>query len=259
MASTITAAAARKLCSKTELTLVQASYATNVRDLTPSQLRQKITRARKLRDKYRDLAKQQRGESRGKRKPQSTRAAQSDENTVRKATLFQETLDRLEQQLARKEKTSTMKTKKTSAKKATTPATSARSPSAAKSSSKTSAKKAGASADGSKSKKKSHASSKAAPAAKAARTPKPRGRKTKASVAMAATGASLGATPTGQASASGWPGAMEQISSRKTRRQDKSNKATYGATQSQFAATSTQKMQGHVSGQTKRRQAKRDA
>lgn len=92
---------AQRLCTKPEFELVEASFPARAKQLTPGRLRQKVVRARKLRDKYRDLAKRQRLEARGKRAPQRSRPAQGNENTDRKAQLFQETLDRFEAQLRR--------------------------------------------------------------------------------------------------------------------------------------------------------------
>jgi hypothetical protein len=92
----ISRSSAERLCSGPELELVEASYPANAKQLSPARLQQKIQRARRLRDKYRDLAKQQRGEARGKRQARSTRASRGNENTVRNAQLFAEVLDRLQ-------------------------------------------------------------------------------------------------------------------------------------------------------------------
>jgi hypothetical protein len=94
-------ATARKLATQTEWTLLEASRAREITELTPARLAQKIARARKLRDKYRDLAKQQRGEARGKRSPKSTRAAAGNANTVIKEQMFAEALERFEARLAK--------------------------------------------------------------------------------------------------------------------------------------------------------------
>jgi hypothetical protein len=92
---------AARLCTKPELELVEASFPPDVKQLTPGRLRQKVERTRRIRDKYRDLSKRQRGESRGKAEPRRSRPAQGSANTERKATLFDETLNRFEKQLAR--------------------------------------------------------------------------------------------------------------------------------------------------------------
>jgi hypothetical protein len=87
---------ARRLCTKPEFELVEASKIVNMKQLTPARLQQKVGRARRLRDKYRDLAKRQRLEARGKQAPRKSRPSQGHENTDRKAQLFQEVLERFE-------------------------------------------------------------------------------------------------------------------------------------------------------------------
>jgi hypothetical protein len=97
----ISRATASRLCTRPELDLVDASYPANAKLLSPGRLRQKVGRARKLRDKYRDLARRQRSESRGKSEPRRSRPAAGHDNTTRKAELFAEVLDRFEAQLER--------------------------------------------------------------------------------------------------------------------------------------------------------------
>lgn len=147
---------AQRLCTKPEFELVEASFPARAKQLTPGRLRQKVVRARKLRDKYRDLAKRQRLEARGKRAPQRSRPAQGNENTDRKAQLFQETLDRFETQLrrtdgpapdrvAKKPGVQDAGARKTGARKAGAKKASARKPGAKKTGArKAGAKKAGA-------------------------------------------------------------------------------------------------------------------
>lgn len=96
-------ATARKLATQAEWTLLEASFASELKALTPARLKQKITRARKLQDKYRDKARQQKGEMRGKRTPTGTRAAKGNANTVAKQELFTEARERFEAQLAKLE------------------------------------------------------------------------------------------------------------------------------------------------------------
>lgn len=96
-------ATARKLATASEWALVEASFGRSITALTPARLRQKVARARKLQDKYRDLARQQRGEARGKRRARSTRAAQGNANTVVKQQMFAEALKRFTARLAQLE------------------------------------------------------------------------------------------------------------------------------------------------------------
>jgi hypothetical protein len=113
-----TKSAARKLATQAELPLLESSFPPALKDVTPGRLKQKITRARKLHNKYRDLAEQQRGEARGKRQAKSTRPAKGNANTVIKQEMFAEALARFEaalekleakaaKELARKEKAAT--------------------------------------------------------------------------------------------------------------------------------------------------------
>lgn len=95
----ITRAEARQLSTKPEFDLYVASTPTEVKSHTATRLKSKIDRSRKLRDKYRDLAKRQRLEARGKKAPSGTRAAQGNQRTVRKAELFAEVLERFEKRL----------------------------------------------------------------------------------------------------------------------------------------------------------------
>jgi hypothetical protein len=92
---------ARKICSGTELELVLASFAPAILALDEASLRSLRSRARRLRDRWRDAATRQRGEARGKRTPRKTRPASDSANTVRKQRLFAETTERIEKQLTR--------------------------------------------------------------------------------------------------------------------------------------------------------------
>ncbi len=91
---------ARPLCTQREWELVSDSWNPELQQLDASRLRQKVQRARTQRDKYRDLARQQAGEARGKRASRSTRPAQSNESTRRKAQIFDEALERFQERLA---------------------------------------------------------------------------------------------------------------------------------------------------------------
>jgi hypothetical protein len=98
------------LLTKDEATLVRSSAAASAKALTPSRLKDQIARARKLRDKYADLAKRQRGEAKGTRARSGTRAAQGNENTTKKVELFADALSRFEKELARRESKAAGKT-----------------------------------------------------------------------------------------------------------------------------------------------------
>jgi hypothetical protein len=87
--------AIQRLMTKAEAEFIQSLAAGRLEDTTPARLRQKLDRARRLRDKYRDLARRQRGEMRGKAEPRSTRPARSNENTLRKVQVFEWAIDRI--------------------------------------------------------------------------------------------------------------------------------------------------------------------
>lgn len=101
MAYTLTQA--RTLLSTTELALFDASRAQPIKALTPARLRGKVTRARALRDKYRDLYRRQTVGTRAA--PASRRSAVGGDNarTQHKAVLFAEVLARFEERLQRLE------------------------------------------------------------------------------------------------------------------------------------------------------------
>jgi hypothetical protein len=100
---TQTKAMARKLATKAEWVLLERSFPPLLKEITVGRLKQKVTLARKLQDKYRDLARQQRGEARGKRRAKGARPAAGNANTMVKHEIFAEALSRFETQLAKLE------------------------------------------------------------------------------------------------------------------------------------------------------------
>jgi hypothetical protein len=96
---------AREICTKPEMELVEASFAPAINALTPARLRSKITRARKLQDKYREMARSQHRTV--KDKNPTARLRNNNVRTERKARLFEETRIRFEKRLARLEGTET--------------------------------------------------------------------------------------------------------------------------------------------------------
>jgi len=89
---------ARALCTANELDLVMASGGEGLRALSEARLKQKVVRARTLRDKYRDLLRRQRLAA---RRP-GAKPARDDANarTAAKADLFEQTLARFVDRLA---------------------------------------------------------------------------------------------------------------------------------------------------------------
>jgi hypothetical protein len=92
---------ARPLCTNAEYTLFTASLTGSVTELTPAQLRSKIERTRKLRDKYRDLFKRQRLANRARTGTKKGDRPSTNERTQDKATLFDEALGRFEARAAK--------------------------------------------------------------------------------------------------------------------------------------------------------------
>lgn len=251
---------AKTLCTASEFQLVQASAPSALKGRTPAQIKSKLDRARKLRNKFRDLAKKQAGEARGKRAPTGRTAAKGNDRTVEKAELFQEVLDRLEQALA-----AASKTAKPGATKKKTAASSAKKAAAKKSSTK----KAPAKAAGEK-KTVSTAKSAKKPATKAGSggsASKPATAEVKpaapVAVPLGAAPIRIGAGSLGASSSSSFGSlfgsSMAGQQSRETRRKEKSQNTKLAREQSRFAHTSQEKIQGHVGAQTRRSQAKRDS
>lgn len=119
---TIQKSTARTLATKAEWPLIESSYGDALKALTPGRLKQKIARARTLQDKYRDLARQQRGEARGKRQAKGTRPAQGNDGTRRKQELFTEVRERFEAQLAKLEAKAAREAEREAAREAKTEA-----------------------------------------------------------------------------------------------------------------------------------------
>jgi hypothetical protein len=92
----ITRSAARELTTREEQQLVDASFHPAIRALSEARVRQKIGRARRLRDKYADLSRRQTRDS--KRKGRG--GGDDNKRTGQKARLFAESLERFEKRLA---------------------------------------------------------------------------------------------------------------------------------------------------------------
>lgn len=94
---TISAQQAKELCTKDEFKLVEASFPPQVGALSPARLRQKVERARKLADKYRDLSRKQ---NRSTKEGVTDRMRRTNERTAQKQQLFTEARERFEERLA---------------------------------------------------------------------------------------------------------------------------------------------------------------
>jgi colicin import membrane protein len=93
----------RALTTDSEWTLLEATFRAPLAEATPVQLRKALTRLRKAADKYRDLAHQQGGEARGKRRAKKTRPAQGHANTLAKHEVFAEALARVAAEVAKRD------------------------------------------------------------------------------------------------------------------------------------------------------------
>lgn len=98
MAYTLTQA--RVLLTAAELAVFDQSRAGPVKELTAARLRGKVTRARALRDKYRDLYRRQSVATRKAAAGKRAAAGGDNERTAKKATVFEEVLERFEARLA---------------------------------------------------------------------------------------------------------------------------------------------------------------
>lgn len=134
MAYTLTQA--RGLLTAAELSLFDQSRAAPIKDLSLARLRGKVTRARALRDKYRDLYRRQTVATRGAAARKRTAVGGDNKRTGRKAEVFAEVLERFETRLtlvegrAERESGKAAPAKKVarSAKAATAPKTPAKTP-----------------------------------------------------------------------------------------------------------------------------------
>lgn len=97
MAHTLTQA--RGLLTIAELELFDQSRAEPIKALTAARLRGKVDRARKLRDKYRDLYRRQSVATRAAPAARRSAVGADNERTQRKAVVFEEVLGRFEARL----------------------------------------------------------------------------------------------------------------------------------------------------------------
>lgn len=91
--------AIQRLLTKEEAEFIETLAVGRIEATTPARLRQKLGRARRLRDKYRDLARRQRAETRGKAAPRRSRPSRSNANTLRKVQIFEWAIGRISERL----------------------------------------------------------------------------------------------------------------------------------------------------------------
>ncbi len=273
MAYTLTQA--RNLLTAAELTLFQAGRATEVKALTPAQLRAKVQRTRKLRDKYRDLFKRQRLAARERTGSKGGRSGVANARSKEKAVLFGELLERFQKRLAQVEAAG----KKAAAKKPATRKPAAKR-SAAGAARKASPRKAATKKTAKKPAKKAtrKAAKKAAGKTAGKTAGKPAGKKTgKASKArttarkstIATTAKKAGETPAaGKAAKSGAVGRAHDLPRKladvtgadasPVQGGYVSGKARSTALERRLAESRTRPIQAHISSSGRRNQARRD-
>jgi hypothetical protein len=92
--------AAKKLLNASELELFDAGRRDEIGALSAAQLRAKITRTRRLRDKYRDLYRRQRVSTRARTRTKAGTRGEANLRTRQKAEILGELLARFEKRLA---------------------------------------------------------------------------------------------------------------------------------------------------------------
>jgi hypothetical protein len=90
---------ARRLSTAAELELLESSAGTALKELSESRLRANIARARRLRDKQRDLLRRQRLASRARTGTKHGARPDSNARTAQKGRLFEDAIARFEERL----------------------------------------------------------------------------------------------------------------------------------------------------------------
>lgn len=91
---------ARAVCTATELALIESSHGPSLEKADTTRLKKKITVARELRDKWRDLFERQRREV---QQAQGSRVNEKNQRSEEKSELFAKALARFEEQLVKRE------------------------------------------------------------------------------------------------------------------------------------------------------------
>jgi hypothetical protein len=103
---------ARQLSTQSEFELISASYSDSIGKLSKRTLQSNLARARRLRDKQRDLLQRQRLASRARTGSKHGARPDSNARTAQKAELFDETLSRFARKLESLEAAQGRKAKK---------------------------------------------------------------------------------------------------------------------------------------------------
>jgi hypothetical protein len=103
---------ARRLLTDSEMSLFESSLRDQIGSLTRADLRKKVERTRKLRDKYTDLYRRQSLATRDRTGSKRGRSGAANERTSQKATIFAEVLTRFETHLAKVERAEARESKR---------------------------------------------------------------------------------------------------------------------------------------------------
>jgi hypothetical protein len=98
----ITVAEARKICTQAELSLLMACRPKAIEKLAADELKTAVVSARRLRDKWRDVATEQRRET---QRQQKSRVTDDNARSAEKAAIFAHALSKFETQLKKVEST----------------------------------------------------------------------------------------------------------------------------------------------------------
>ena len=99
-----------RLLSAAELEVVNATRPPAIEQASDGQLKVLVQRLRRARDRAKDIAAQQKREMRGKADARGTKRTQDNVGTVAKAQVLGEAIERLEQELSRRENLTTATT-----------------------------------------------------------------------------------------------------------------------------------------------------
>lgn len=236
------ASEAKAICTAAEYDLIRDAAPPRITQHTPSQLRGLVARARRLRDKYRDLANRQRREARGKAAPRGANPSGRNENTIKKLKLFEQALTRFQAKLDKLAVGSKAEKKAAGAKKAGVKKSGARG-----------SKKPAASADSSASPSvaASPASSDLVTSDTAPSAPRRVGTSRRAGAVLGVVG--MAPTPVKTVDTAG------VVAARETALKTKSKLTQPSRRKNVLAGTANARIRGHAIGSFARAQAKRDA
>jgi hypothetical protein len=99
-----------RLLNATELEIVNETRPPAIEQLSVEQLKVLAQRLRRARDRAKDIGAQQKREMRGKAGPRGTKATRDNTGTLAKAQVLEEAIERVEEELSRRENLTTAAT-----------------------------------------------------------------------------------------------------------------------------------------------------